>query len=260
MSDELQQLSDLIGSSLPQVTFAHDCGVELEAVKDIEQLIYRIEVQLGQNTMLEQARWFILSVLRHLNKKNWQNLSECNITNKQQYELAQKYIEADDLKHSLRTVLKDNRCRFTLLRFAKARNIETLTLSTTTIAYQVASTLLQEAELIAKPLVSNKKRVVGKRHDNSGSAINRRAARRGYFDDNSVKLDEVEIQSPQANRGKSVGMSEEEYAELEQVIEASGDRQVSQNWSYPTNEDRLSLLMGLAAGCGVFLIVLLLFL
>jgi hypothetical protein len=260
MSDELKQLSEVIGASLPQVTFANDCGVALTEIKDLEQLIYRIEVQLGQNTMLEQARWFVLSVLRHGNKKTWQDLSESNVADEQQYELAKLYIESDDLKHSLRTVLQDDRCRFTLLSFAKARNIDKLTLSTTTKAYKVALRLLQEAGLIKKPPHVGKKRVTRKRQDASGSAVNRRAARRGYFDDETVRFDEVEIQSPQTKREIPNSMSEEEYAELEQVIEASGDRQTSQNWSYHTNEDRLSLLMGLAAGCGVFVIVLLLFL
>ncbi len=55
-------------------------------------------------------------------------------------------------------------------------------------------------------------------------------------------------------------MSEKEFSELSEVIEDEGERSAPAKWSYPTNEDRLSLLMGLAAGGGVIVIALLLFL
>ncbi|NKB32097.1 MAG: hypothetical protein GKR91_03270 [Pseudomonadales bacterium] len=261
MNEEIKQQNEKLNATQHQLNFSNALGLDVSDANSLDDLISMIETRLGQDTMLEQARWFIVSVLRHGNKDQWQDLSDSGISEEQQYELAQQYISSDDLKQSLRTVLKDNRCRFTLLRFAKSRNLAKRTLSTTTKAYKQALVQLKSAGLVTAPVRTVRKRNDRKKFEDSDSVVNRRAARRGYFDEDEVESSEqVDIQSPVTHRDREEKMSEEEYAELEEVIEGAGERAPAQNWSYPTNEDRLSLLMGLAAGGGVFVIVLLLFL
>jgi hypothetical protein len=44
-----------------------------------------------------------------------------------------------------------------------------------------------------------------------------------------------------------MAMSEEEFAELEEEL-SSSKKSAATNWTYETNEDRLSLVLGLAGG------------
>lgn len=251
-------------ASVDQLAFAASLGIQLQAGSDANELITQVEDKLGQNTMLEQARWFILSVLRHANQADWNDLSGCDVSDEQQYGLAAKYIANDKQKKSLRKVLKDNRCRFTLIRFAKSRNLEQRKLSTTTKAFKQARQLLNESGLIQDVVIrksASRHSAMKKWEDASGSVVNRRASRRGYFSDAAPDyIGELDFETAEPNRDHMDDLTEEEYAELEKVIVGDGDRSTQQNWSYPTNDDRLSLLLGLAAGCCVFIIVLWIFL
>jgi hypothetical protein len=131
-----------------QRAFAESLGVVVSDFPDIEALVEKIETSLGQNTMLEQSRWFVMSVLCHSNRGAWLTIDESEIDKEKQYEIAGSYIGTDGFKQSLRTVLKEGRCKFTLLKFAKSRNIEKRTLSTTTKAFKHAQSLLKELGLI----------------------------------------------------------------------------------------------------------------
>lgn len=255
-----QDVNVQVGTS-DQIAVARHLGLEEVSAQTTTELISQIETKLGQDTMLEQARWFLMSVLRHANKAKWQELAESGVSEEDQYKLAEQYIGADDLKQSLRTVLKDAHCRFTLIRFAKARNISKLTLSTTTKAYKEACALLKQLDLVTAPPRPVRNRAAHKKATASGTAANRRATRRGFFEEGENEtLGQVEIHTPTLKSKDDSQLSEEEYAELEQIIEGDGERVPASNWSYPTNEDRFSLLLGLAAGGGAFVIVLLLFL
>ena len=246
-----------------QISLAETFAIAVKTDFSADQLVELIEQKLGQNTMLELARWFLMSVLRHSNRADWVTLPDSQMAETEQYALAASFIDRDDLKQSLHTVLKDNRCRFTLIRFAKARNIEKRVLSSTTKAFKQAQALLREAGLLEG---SGKKTASRKPASNavqkaaggaSATVSHRRAARRGYFDDDPVDYtEELDIGSAKLNKDKLENLSDEEYAELQKLIVGEGERVPQQNWSYPTNEDRLSLLIGLAGGCVVFALVL----
>lgn len=267
--------------SLQQAELASSLGISLDESSSLLQLMQALDKALGQKYLLEQARWFILSVYRHLTKANWDTISESGLSLEQQYELAEIYISSDKFKQSLITVLKDPRTRFTLLGFAKSRNLEKRVLSTTTKAYQHAKGILADKELVAsKPLrkrgqasASAKSQSQATADTNSGadarpdaeagdSVVNRRAARRGFADtshadgQSEVEAESVSRASPDASQ---TTMSEEEFEELEEEL-SSGEKPAATNWTYETNEDRLSLLLGLAAGGGFCALMLWMFL
>jgi len=250
-----------------QAELASSLGISLDESASLRQLMLELDKALGQQYLLEQARYFILSAYRHLTKANWESISESGLSLEQQYELAEIFVGSDKFKQSLITVLKDPRTRFTLLGFAKSRNLEKRVLSTTTKVYQHARKILVDKELVAaKPsrkkvqasadsnsrsyAGADKSPVVNAKPDAGDSIVNRRAARRGfpdtsYADDNSeVETESVDRASPGASE---MAMSEEEFAELEEEL-SSSKNPAATNWTYETNEDRLSLVLGLAAG------------
>jgi hypothetical protein len=211
---------------------------------------------LGQNTLLEQARCFLMSVLCHANRNEWSSLEDCALSEQQQLELARQYIDGDEYKQSLRTVLKDDRFKFTLLGFAKARNLSTRTLSLTTKAYKHGAEILKSEDLIdPKQKKSRAKSKPLAKPKDKGSLVDRRAARRGYFDEELV----VALVSPEASQAheEQQNISDEEFAALDAKLGEIDSPPA--NWTYNTAEDRYSLLAGLVLGCAVFVIVIWLF-
>lgn len=263
-----------------QAELANSLGISLDESSDLPQLMLALDKALGQKCLLEQARWFILSVYRHLTKASWDSVTESALSLDQQYELAEIYISSDKFKQSLITVLKDPRTRFTLLGFAKSRNLERRVLSTTTKAFQHAKEILADKELVASKLVKKQGQASTNSKSQSeiiaengsapltrpdteagSSVVNRRATRRGFADAKHLNdKSDVEAGSvEQASSKADQAMSEEEFAELEEEL-SSSKKPAATNWTYETNEDRLSLLLGLAAGGGFCALVLWIFL
>lgn len=287
-------VQDLTSSSVisdNQRAFAESLNIAVSDFPSIEALVEQIETSLGQNTMLEQSRWFVMSVLCHSNRCAWLSIDESDIDKKKQYEIAGSYIATDDLKQSLRTVLKEDRCKFTLLRFAKSRNLEKHTLSTTTKAFKHAQSLLKELGLIkaakaraskvkkeqklqkaqknpkvqkeqeqkAKEVEKVQKKPVTKANNeqDKDSVAGRRAARRGYFEDDFLNFLNPQQESEELLNSQSQ-MSDEEFTELDAKIDIAAGS-VFANWSGEQAEDRTSLLVGLAAGGVMFAVVIWLF-
>ena len=215
----------------------------------------KIEGLLGQNTLLEQARYFLMSIFCHISGEQWSTLEDCKLTEEQQLELARKYIDGDEFKQSLRTVLKDDHFKFTLLRFAKARNLSTRTLSLTTKAYKHGVEILKTNGLVDP----NKKKPRAKRKTakpkDKGSLVDRRAARRGYFEEELVDA----LLGPERSQvhPEVQNISDEEFADLDAKLGELDSP--PENWTYNTAEDRFSLLAGLVLGCAVFAVVIWLF-
>ena len=275
-----------------QRAFAESLGVVVSDFPDIEALVEKIETSLGQNTMLEQSRWFVMSVLCHSNRCAWLTIDESEIDKEKQYEIAGSYIGTDGFKQSLRTVLKEGRCKFTLLRFAKSRNIEKRTLSTTTKAFKHAQSLLKELGLInaAKATtrkvtkVENVKNVKNvkkveiaqktkdaqqakkarqstslktKSEADRDSLAERRSAPRGDFEDDILNFLNPQQESEELLNSQ-VQMSDQEFAELDAKIDMAVGS-VFENWSGQESENRASLLVGLAAVGVMFGVVIWLF-
>ena len=263
-----------------QAQLANSLGISLSEDSSLQELMQAFDNALGQKYLLEQARWFIMSVYRHLTKSKWDSLTDAGLSLDQQYELAEIYVSSDKFKQSLITVLKDPRTRFTILGFAKARNLEKRVLSTTTKAFQHAREVLASKELVAAKASSKSGQRAGKIQEQqleqvseaAGSApetpqtagasvVNRRAARRGFSETSEAINAQagVDVIAEESDTASQAAMSEEEFAELDEVL-SSSEQPAAPNWTYQTNEDRLSLLLGVAAGCGFFALVLWMFL
>lgn len=221
------------------------------------EFVPKIEAVLGQNTLVEQARYFLMSILCHINREDWSSLEDCPLAQAQQLELAREYIDGDEFKQSLRTVLKDDSFKFTLLSFAKARNASTRTLSLTTKAYKHGVAVLTSNGLIdpSRKKPRAKRKPAAKPQD-KGSLVDRRAARRGYFDEEEP-VDTLAGTESLPTDDEHQAISDEEFAALDAKL--SELETPPENWTYNTAEDRVSLLAGLILGCGVFAVVIWLF-
>jgi len=63
-----------------------------------------------------------------------------------------------------------------------------------------------------------------------------------------------------ATRSKPLeSMSEEEYTEFDKAFSDTGDQAEQRAWSYESNDERLSLLLGLVAGLAMVAIMVLIF-
>lgn len=236
-----------------QLAFASSLGLELEDAKSVQESVLLIERSLGQKSLRELARWFLLSVLQHLQNTDWGEIGNSGLIESAQYELADEFLASDEFKQSLLTVLKDPRFRFTLLGFAKGRNPEKRILSTSTKAYRQAREILLANELVDSSQASRRGRRPAKRPVAEATAVHRRAARRSQSaPELSVKINVV----PQSSAAESSpAMSEEEFVELEQAID-QGEADEGKPWTYETNEERMSLMLGILAGGGFCLFVL----
>lgn len=252
----------LQGLSAEQLGFARDLGLEQrEGETDIE-FVKRIEQHLGQESMLELARWFLLSILRHLKKAKWNSLAESGVDSAKQYELAAEFIARDEFKQSLLVVLKDHRLRFALLGFAKARDPQRRILSSTTKAFRRGREILTAHGLVAPHSPSSRKnqKESGENKLPANSPMDlpmsRRAARRvRRTDAEGAKVTVASSPGRDANAGN---MSEEEFAQLDKAL-GEGESAPGQPFTYHSNEERLSLLLGALAGAGLFLLSLWIF-
>lgn len=241
-----------------QIEFARSLGLEPANDEAGPAFVQRLEQHLGQESMLQLARWFLMSVLQHLQGSAWQSIHVAGIDESQQYALAREFVARDEFKQSLLVVLKDPRFRFTLVSFAKTRNPEKRVLSSTTKAFRHGKEILQRNGLVG-PQTSKRKtrRSTVKKSPRVDTAVNRRAARRISLAQSS---DTMLNDNPHTlDAAASGNMSEEEFVELDKALGA-GDLKAGQAFTYNTNEERFSLLMGALAGAGVFLLALLLFL
>lgn len=236
-----------------QIAFANSLGVDWESAASVRDAVLQIEQNLGQKSLREMARWFLLSVLQHLHNADWGDIDNSGLENELHYELADHFLSSDEYKQSLLTVLKDPRFRFTLLGFAKGRNPSRRVLSTSTKAYRQAREILLENGLVDTSQVSRRGRRPARKTKFEETPINRRAARRSQLSPElSVKINVV---SPTEKTSNSSAMSEEEFAELEQALDKS-EMSEGQAWTYETNEERLSLFLGILGGACFCLLVL----
>lgn len=192
----------------------------------------------GEDTIEELARWFLLSVCRHLEQEHWLTAEACELPDQALDELVSSYLADRSARQSLIMVLKDSRYRYRLIRFGSSRDHGQLQLSDSTIAFRRAKALLQ-------PLLGERVPDADKALADPvpATASARRAARRAQ-----PVASQGRARSSVAQEAADDAMSDEEYARLEQALSAApiGDEPGPRR--YGNNEDRLSLLYGLLSG------------
>jgi len=227
----------------------------------------------------ESARWFAISVLRHLRKEKWSTPKGSDLDDVGQKNLAKNCLAVEGFSSSLRTVTKDARSKFRIIGFASSKKIERGVLATGTKAYKIAANTIFETGLVArqtKPASSKttlkreaadqqlelkpelKPKIKEKLKEVEKTVVSRRAKRRGYSEVEPIGAgDTIEATS---GKNQAVSMSKEEFAGLDAALSKNDAKIVQQNWGDQQNEDRWSRILGLLAGVGLFVVVALLFL
>ena len=254
-----------------QITVAVELGLDLANLSSAAAVVDAIESKLGKVAEEECARWFTISVLRHLRKAKWTEPSCSDLDEAKQKNLAKDCLAVEGFSSSLRTVTKDARSKFRIIGFASSKKIERGVLSTGTKAYKITAKLINEAGLAerkskqASNKTESKKKAGGPVvRDRAGikTRIKRsqrvvRAKRRGYSEDESIGAEDT----AEATSGKNqtMSMSKEEFAGLDATLSKNDAEIIQQNWGDQQNEDRWSRPLGLLAGVGFFVFVALLF-
>ena len=261
-----------------QSSVATALGLDMAKLSSVAAVVDAIESTLGKVAEEESARWFAVSVLRHLRKAKWSTPRDSDLDDAGQKDLAKGCLAVDGFSASLRTVIKDSRSKFRIVGFASSKKIERGVLATGTKAYKIAVNTIVAAGLAArktKPAsykTTTKKKVDPQPQSKSESkpelkdklkevektVVGRRAKRRGYSIGESMPVgDTLKVTSEE---NQTVSMSKEEFAGLDAALSKNDAEIIQQNWDYQQNEDRWSRLLGLLAGVGFFVFVALLLL
>ena len=261
-----------------QSSVATALGLDMAKLSSVAAVVDAIESTLGKVAEEESARWFAVSVLRHLRKAKWSTPRDSDLDDAGQKDLAKGCLAVDGFSASLRTVIKDSRSKFRIVGFASSKKIERGVLATGTKAYKIAVNTIVVAGLAArktKPAsykTTTKKKVDPQPQSKSESkpelkdklkevektVVGRRAKRRGYSIGESMPVgDTLKVTSEE---NQTVSMSKEEFAGLDAALSKNDAEIIQQNWDYQQNEDRWSRLLGLLAGVGFFVFVALLLL
>jgi hypothetical protein len=253
-----------------QISVAVELGLDLANLSSAAAVVDAIDSKLGKVAEEECARWFTISVLKHLRKAKWTEPSCSDLDEAKQKNLAKDCLAVEGFSSSLRTVTKDARSKFRIIGFAGSKKIERGVLSTGTKAYKITAKLINEAGLAERKSkqASNKTESKKKAADQSlelepelkpesKEVVGRRAKRRGYSEDESIGAeDTAEVTS---GKNQTMSMSKEEFAGLDATLSKSDAEIIQQNWGDQQNEDRWSRPLGLLAGVGFFVFVALLF-
>ena len=257
-----------------QSSLATALGLDMAKLSSVAAVVDAIESTLGKVAEEESARWFAISVLRHLRKAKWSTPRDSDLDDAGQKDLAKGCLAVDGFSASLRTVIKDSRSKFRIVGFASSKKIERGVLATGTKAYKIAVNTIVVAGLAArktKPVsykTTTKKKVdpqpqlkpelKDKLKEVEKTVVGRRAKRRGYSIGESMPVgDTLKVTSEE---NQTVSMSKEEFAGLDAALSKNDAEIIQQNWDYQQNEDRWSRLLGLLAGVGFFVFVALLLL
>jgi hypothetical protein len=268
-------LSTSAGLHPNQISVAVELGLDVAMHSSAAAVVAAIETKLGKVAEQECARWFAISVLRHLRKAKWAEPSGSDLDDAKQKNLANECLAVEGFSSSLRTVTKDARSKFRIIGFASSKKINRGVLATGTKAYKIAASIIIEAGLAARKTQQTTDKTPPKKAADQRSelkpelkpeskevektVVGRRAKRRGYSEDESIGVeDAVEAATPGKNQ--TVSMSKEEFAGLDAALSKNDAEIIQQNWGDQQNEDRWSRLLGLLAGVGFFVFVALLFL
>ena len=257
-----------------QSSVATALGLDMAKLSSVAAVVDAMESTLGKVAEEESARWFAISVLRHLRKAKWSTPHDSDLDDAGQKDLAKGCLAVDGFSASLRTVIKDSRSKFRIVGFASSKKIESGVLATGAKAYKIAVNTIVAAGLAARktkpasyktttkkkvdPQPQLKPELKDKLKEVEKTVVGRRAKRRGYSIGESMPVgDTLKVTSEE---NQTVSMSKEEFAGLDAALSKNDAEIIQQNWDYQQNEDRWSRLLGLLAGVGFFVFVALLLL
>lgn len=270
------------GISASQLRLAAELHITDAQTLSTSELIAAIEGRLGERTVLECARWFLMSVLRHERQALWSDPDHSDISRENQNKLARDCLAKPEFVQSIKTVLKGDSCKYALVEFRRTRNPRKHILANTTVAYQCALGVLRKERLLEvdanpEPEKSAKEQPPASSVDVTTTNM-RRASRRGFGTD-ATRQDEPDSTIPSLHGAGDTahtshdplvistldtslhtGLTPQEYAELEQAL-SQPKLPISSHkpWRRFGDDERRSWLLGLLAGFAAFAAILFLF-
>lgn len=215
----------------------------------------------------ELARWFVMSVLRHLRGQRWPSPDASNLDRQQQEQLAAEFIADPAARKSLLTVLRDTRLRGRLVDFAQSRDPGRGILTDSTVAFDKARQLLLQKGLTTTAKPGPRAKATGPEPvdeqvqsannlllpaSRAGASISQRRAARRRAGIRAVTAPQPRNSTQHGTGGE---MSDEEYAQLEAALSRAPEGRQHPVSRPAFREDRVSLLAGMLAGVLVFLLV-----
>lgn len=250
-----------------QGSVAIGLGLDVAKLGSPEDAVDAIESKLGTAAEEECARWFALSVLRHLRKEKWATPNRSGLDDASQKSLAKDCLAVEGFSASLRIVTKDARSKYRIVGFASSKKIERGVLATGTKGYKIAATIIVEAGLVERQAEQANKKAAFKKKTESRepeleevekAVTGRSVKRRGYFEDEPMSV--IDTLGATSGKNQGVSMSKEEFADLDAAMSKNDAEITQQNWADQPNEDRWSRVLGLLAGVGFIVFLALLFL
>lgn len=246
-----------------QLTVATELGLNATEFETVPAAINAIEAKLGERAMQVRSKWFVISVLRFLQKKKWTGLDASGLDGLRQQELAEQCLAVTGFAASLKTITKDHRSRFRIVGFASSKNIERGILAKGTKAFKIANSVLSEAGLdgqqaALQPQQKVAESVAVEPAEAEKTVVARRAKRRGFSPEQPAPLPAASQRKIEPDQ--SLTMSEEEFAQLDAALNKPDIEVKQQNWEDQGSEERTSRALGVLAGLGFFVFVALLFL
>ena len=237
-----------------QSSLATALGLDMAKFSSVAAVVDAIESTLGKVAEEESARWFAVSVLRHLRKAKWSTPHDSDLDDAGQKDLAKGCLAVDGFSASLRTVIKDSRSKFRIVGFASSKKIERGVLATGTKAYKIAVNTIVAAGLAARktkpasyktttkkkvdPQPQLKPELKDKLKEVEKTVVGRRAKRRGYSIGESMPVgDTLKVTSEE---NQTVSMSKEELAGLDAALGKNDAEIIQQIWGDQHSEDRWS--------------------
>jgi len=252
-----------------QRALAISLGISIEEGAAIRDLLRQIEQKLGDRAVLESVRWYVMSVMRHVEKAQWTQLESSDLSDDEQYDLAARCLANSEFSQSIKTVLKSANCRFTLVGFKRSRNPGKHILSNLTVAYKIAEAAVKKELPAADQVQDTASRTAAEVveqaqvdvSDEPTTASRRRASRRGYAGDTANKAAMLNVDGESAQTAFGQSMSPQEYAELLAALtQQQSTTRLQRTWLRFGSDESRSWLLGLLAGFILFGVALLLFL
>ncbi|MEX2129954.1 MAG: hypothetical protein WD772_00590 [Pseudohongiellaceae bacterium] len=234
-----------------QLQYLQELGITDMQEAPVDHIVKVIEESLGERKFIEQARWFVLSVIADCTGERSQDSAtgkfRSTLNYQDQLRLAQQLLEDSGARNSLASILRNRRARYKILPFAPQAQTAAQVLSNQSKAYSFVVRLLS-TDLSATESITPERP--------EPETINHRRARRRQAI--VVRIDSSRIDStPEALRSS---LSTTELEQFEKVLSKPVDEILRRKTTVRIAEDRLSLAAGFVTGIVVFVLAWLLLL
>lgn len=223
--------------------YLRELGIQDLGDAPVDAIVGAIEKALGDRKFMEQARWYVLSVYRHLTGGDWDDPELSDLPGDHLANLTAALLANGEGRSSLAAILRNRRSRYRLVEFAERADSKRQILSSSSKAYQFVRAQLykEEAGDTLSALVATE------------SIVSRRARRRHIH--TLMPLGDPQRRPSTPAAPPALSLSAEEIAKLEKMLMTPAPGRPKRLGHYRSPEDRLSLAAGFVTGVVVFVLI-----